>query len=462
MKKQLRFVVMGDTHYVQPEVHQRALNGQPQGVTEFADITRNYWMTQHVLPDTISQISALRPDFVVQTGDIIQGHCDDEPGCIREMTEALELLKGLKAPLFFALGTHDGIPGRPGGQAVERLVYPAIGKALGNETKTGYYTFEKEGSLFIILDYTTFAKGDAQASFMKETFAKAASYEHVFVFAHPPIIPVGRPFFTNYDFAAALLDELSLCPVDAYFCGHTHNQIASLHRSGNHWLTHLKSTVLGFPDEPPISLTDVRPLLPDPLTYEYGWGYLEDSAPGWWVITVEGREVQAEWHVLHQGPVGRLRWSGKGEKAKFVNKPSFASTRASLPPLEAIRSVRLRAAGDSCRTEGAYRILLNDTDVGTLPRLEYFDCRQFAQISPEHWPLLRDVNRIEVTTAAADGMTIGGVLEVETADGWVRSSVSDYYTSASKWDRWGKDPLHFHRVAPGETVDARLRFGDES
>jgi hypothetical protein len=461
MNKQMRFVVMGDTHYVQPEVHRRALNGRPHGVTEVADITRNYWMTQNVLPETISQISRLQPDFIIQTGDIIQGHCDDEEGCLREMREALDLLDGLNAPMFFALGTHDGIPGQPGGQAVEHVVYPSIGKTLGRAVGKGYYSFEKEGSLFIVLDYTTFVRNDGQAHFIKETFQRAGEYEHVFVFGHPPLIPVGRPFFTKFDFVNEVLAQLSNVAVDAYFCGHTHNQISTLHQVGNQWLTHLKSTVLGYPNEAPVSLTDVRPLLPDPDSFEFGWGFLEDSAPGWWLITVDGAEVQADWHVLHQGVVGQLKWR-KGEKAVFTKRPDFTAAFGSpLPKPEEIVSVRLRAAGDNCRAPEAYRVALNGTDIGTLPRLEYFDCRQLMEIPQEHWHLLSDVNLIEVTTGADDLMTIGGiVLEVEKKTGWVRSSVSDYFTCSNRWDRWGKHPLI--SIVPGAVVTIELRFGGEA
>jgi 3',5'-cyclic AMP phosphodiesterase CpdA len=459
MSSPLRFAVMGDTHYVQPESHKEVFNGRPRGVTELADCTRNYWMTQHVLPEVISAIAALKPDFVIQTGDIIQGHCDDAQGGLREMEEALQLLSGVGAPLFFALGTHDGTVGRRGDEPVKELVYPAIGKALGTDPLTkGYYSFEKAGSLFVILDYTTFVTNDEQASFIHDVLSRSGKYEHVFLFSHPPLIPVGRPFFTKFEFVNTVLRELAEYPVDAYFCGHTHNQIASVHKIGNHWIPLLKSSVLGYPDQPPIPLTDVRPLLPDPSSFEYGWGYLEDSAPGWWLITVNGEEVQADWHVLRKGAAGQLRWR-KGEKAVFTKRPDFAQTSGlALPKLEDIRSVRLRAAGDSCRTPDGYRVSLNGTPIGSLPRLEYFDCRQFLEIPAQVWPLLQASNRLSVTTPADDPMTIGGlVLEVETAAGWVRSSVSSYYTCTNKWERWGKSPLT--TISPGETVNVELNFG---
>jgi hypothetical protein len=458
MQNTLRFVVMGDTHYVQPESHKGTFGGQPKGITELVDCTRNLWLTRNVTPEAISAIAALKPDFVIQTGDIMQGHGDDAQCNLREMKEALEMLQGLNAPLFFALGTHDGTVGKREEEPVKELVYPAIGRALGTGPVTkGYYSFEKSGSLFIILDYTTYNNKDEQNEFIRQTLADSGKYEHVFLFAHPPLIPVGRPFFTHFDFVQKVLKEVAEHPVDAYFCGHTHNQVTTLHKVGDHWLPQMKSTVLAYPDQPPVPLTDVRPLLPDPAEFEYGWGYLEDSAPGWWLLTVQGEEVQADWHVLRQGVKGQLRWR-RGEKPVFTKKPEFAATSGlPLPALSDIRSVRLRAAGSNCKTPDAYTVTLNGTPIGPLPRLEYFDCRQLMDIDEKFWPLLKSSNRMTVTTAD-EPMCIGGfVLEVETASGTVRSSVSTYFTSTNRWEQWGKSPLT--PIESGASVEVELTFG---
>jgi len=459
MKKPLRFVVMGDLHYVQEQSHQQALNGKPKGVTEVADITRNLWMTRHVTPRIIEEIARLKPDFVVQTGDIIQGHCDDEASGLREMSEAMELLERLDSPVFFALGTHDGVVGRREEEQVLQYVYPANAKALGTDSVTrGYYTFEKANSLFIVLDYTTFVQGDQQEQFIRKSFAESQKYEHVFLFSHPPLICVGRPFFTHYDFAQTVLRELAEHPVDAYFCGHTHNQISALHRVGEYWLPQLKSSVLGYPDREPVCLSDVRPLLPEPEAFEMGWGYLEDSAPGWWSMTVDGETVQADWHVLGHGVVGQLTWRGRGGKALFSQKPEFGkSSGLPLPKLGDIRSVRLRAAGSNCRTPGAYQVSLNGEEVGTFQQLEYFDSRQYMSIEAKYWHFLGVYNRIEITTGD-EPMCIGGfVLEIETNDGWIRSTVSGYYANTDRWDRWGNAPLA--KIAPHQTVKTELTFG---
>lgn len=460
MDNKLRFVVMGDLHYVQPESHKETLGGRPRGVTEFADVTRNLWMTQNVTLEVISSIAALKPDFIIQTGDIIQGHCDDQESGLREMKEALQLLEGLGAPVFFALGTHDGVVGGKEEQQVLQYVYPAIGKALGTAPVTkGYYTFEKSGSLFIVLDYTTFRKDDEQVAYIRQVFEQSGKYEHVFLFAHPPLVCVGRPFFSHFDFVNTVLQEAANHPIDAYFCGHTHNQIATLHNVGGHWMPQLKSAVLGYPERAPVPLSDVRPILPDSSVCEYGWGYLEDSAPGWWEITVNGKDVQADWHVLRRGVVGQLHWR-RGEKAVFTMKPEFSKTSLiSLPALDNIRSVRLRAAGSNCKAPDGYQVSLHGKVMGTLPRLEYFDSRQFMEIDPEYWPVLSELNELTVTTAE-EPMCIGGfVLEIETEKGCIRSTVSDYYASTDKWDYWGKAPVN--KISPGESVSITLSFGAE-
>ncbi len=144
MNNTLRFVVMGDTHYVQPESHYRALNGHPGGVTEYADITRNYWMTRHVLPKVISGIAALQPDFVIQTGDIMQGHCDEVSGGLREMGEALQMLDGLSAPLYFALGTHDGtVAGTVRNRSCSWCTRPLAGRLEPDRSQKGTIPLKK-------------------------------------------------------------------------------------------------------------------------------------------------------------------------------------------------------------------------------------------------------------------------------------------------------------------------------
>ncbi len=38
-----------------------------------------------------------------------------------------------------------------------------------------------------------------------------------FLFAHPPLIPVGRPYFTKLEFVNTIKEVLAKYPIDAYF-----------------------------------------------------------------------------------------------------------------------------------------------------------------------------------------------------------------------------------------------------
>ena len=458
MSKAIRFAVMGDTHYVRPESHRNVLEHRIQrGPTDLEDVRRHQFMTKEVVPEVIRSIADVEPDFVLHTGDIIQGHHDSEEAGGREAAEAVELLKGLNAPVFLTLGTHDGTPHSV---TVSEHFLPTIGANLGEKHPRTYYSFSTGGSLFVALDYTIFRADSEQARFIAETFSKSKGYDHVFVFAHPPIFPIGRPFFSNLEFSSFLQETLQENRVDAYFCGHTHNQVATIHEIGKSFVPQLKSTILGYPDQPAIPLTDVRPTLVGSSEFQYLWGFLEDSAPSWWIVTVAGELVKAEWHVLGKGVQGVLTL-GVDERPQVIQEPALGeSTILPLPDSRTIRSVRLRVAGSGCRTKELYRVLLNGKEVGYLPTLDYFDCRQFLEIGESSWHLLRESNVLEVSFGS-EPMCVGGfVLEIETQNGdWVRSKPTPYYyANTSRWDDWHTGNLRI--VDHDHPVRATLRFSE--
>jgi hypothetical protein len=442
MTKPLVFAVVGDSHFVRRDSHQSAFAELAQVAGGHNhDLYRYIHFHERIIPQIVAEISRFNPDFVVNTGDIIQGNCDDAATALLEMDEALQRFDKAGAPVFYAVGNHDGHPHK---EPVKQLLYAANSRSLGNPVEHGYYRFAKDRSLFIVLDFTEFKPGDAQEQFLQESLRMGAGYEHVFVFAHPPLIPVIRPFFSKYDFAKAVLCSLAETRVDAYFCGHTHNQIASLHRVGDYWLPQLKSSMIGEPEDAPVRIEDVRRLLPSKEDCEVLWGYMEDTAPGWWIVTVDGGKVTADWHTLsHRDAVaGQLAWEAGG-KAKATIVPEFAAPIThTRPNVSDIKSVRLRAAGNMCNTVGAYNASLNGRDLGSLPRLGAFAIRNFVPVPPEAWPELSDVNRLVVSTADEE-MCIGGfVLEIETADGWVYSEPSEFYTNSHRWDEWNAQGIY--------------------
>jgi Icc-related predicted phosphoesterase len=455
MSHQIRFAVIGDTHYVHPDSHAESLKNNTYGDAD--DIYRYIQVNRDVLPRILDTIAHLKPDFIVHTGDVVQGNCDHVEAALLEMEEALKLFESIGVPVFYAVGNHDGVPHQ---ESVSGVLYSVIGKALGKPVDRGYYSFIRGNSLFVVLDFTSFHKGGDQATFIKKVLGESAAYDHVFIFAHPPLVPVARPFFSNYDFAETVLEAAARNRVDAYFCGHTHNQVTSLHKVGDYWLPQMKSSPIGDPDERPVPITEVRPLLPNPVNAQFCWGFLEDTAPGWWIVTVDGDRVAADWHVLHHGVVGQMAWR-KGEKPQVVRQPSFVFRQPEgLPQSNRIKSVRLRAAGVSCRAENAYRVYLNDSFVGYLPRLEAFSCRKFLSLDPSMWSSLRDRNLLRVTTAV-ESMCIGGfVLEIETDEGWICSSVSPFFTNTNRWDQWDMPCLR--HISGKEDIELELVFLEDA
>lgn len=432
-----RFAVIGDTHFVRPQSHQKALSGQGAGLTELADLKRNQWFSEQVLPTVLADIAAAKPDFIIHTGDIIPGHCDSDEAYMAEMKMALERLDTIGAPLVFSTGSHDGVLGRPGDTALRQVLYPRIADFIGQPVEQSYYVFERHRCLFIALDFLNW--DDQQRDFLETNLQRRSQYERVFLFCHAPFMPIARPFFTNMDFAREVAALLESYGADAYFCGHTHNHTATLHMLGEHVVAQLKSTPLGYPydrqapvtmepgGEPAVLLSDVRPLLPEPPLTHMGWGFLEDSVSGWWLVTVQDGGVTMQWQVPDSGTWGVL-YLPPADQPKFLQKPAVPTTVATLPNLSHIRQVRIRLAGSGNPTATIRKATLNGVDIPVPPPLVYFDSRQFIELPPESWPLLKSQNQLSLWTEGE--VTVGGcVIEVLHAEGITRSRVSGYATN---------------------------------
>jgi hypothetical protein len=418
-------------------------------------------MNREVLPTLIQSIKEFSPSFIMHTGDLIHGTADDE-GSMTEMREALALMDSFGTPVYYAVGNHDGLPGRPGGAAVTEVLLPALAKRLGRQTmEQSYYQVQMGASLLLVLDFTTYVPGGEQEAFLEACLRQKSSVvEHVFLFGHPPLVPVIRPFFTDFRYASSVLQTLERYAVDAYFCGHTHNQIATLHRVGGRWLPQFKSSTVAMPEEQAVHVTDVRPLLPPADRFEYGWGYLEGSAPSWWMVYVDGPVVRVDWHVLGRGIFGTVTWSG-AEKAQFSSVSDLSpKTAGVLPVITDIRSMRLRVTGVQVSGEsagaGMYEVYLNGNFIGCLPRLGAFTCREWIEVEPHYWRTIGSDNELRITTGE-ESMCMGGfVLEVETESGWVRSGVSSFFANTTQWNYWRVEPLQI--IQPGEDIQVQLMF----
>jgi 3',5'-cyclic AMP phosphodiesterase CpdA len=92
-----------------------------------------------VYDEIIGEIELLKPDFVMNVGDMIEGYTDDYAKIEAEWDEYLDLLKQLSCPIHLTPGNHDIRDDR------SREIYR---KRIGDN----FYSFDYSGLHFIILD----------------------------------------------------------------------------------------------------------------------------------------------------------------------------------------------------------------------------------------------------------------------------------------------------------------------
>lgn len=108
---------------------------------------------------------------------------------------------------------------------------------------------------------------------------------------------MGTPFFDTPAFATGIEQLCRRYRVDAYFCGHTHNQSVSFHRmekDGSGFLQ-LTGSAVGYPEMPTTGLDTYHRIADygDGADNQYLWGILEDSAPGFFMVEVDGEKTRS-------------------------------------------------------------------------------------------------------------------------------------------------------------------------
>jgi hypothetical protein len=273
------------------------------------------------------------------------------------------------------------------------------------------------------------------------------------VFAHQPLFPVARISFSDPPFAHALREALAGCAVDAYFCGHTHNQALAFHPDyGQAGVLQVKTAAVGVPDSQPLPLEQTRTLLlPDRARYVSG--FLEDTMPSWFLVEVEAEAVTLTWRRIGHGVESVLRWDQPAD-ATWQQPPEPRPLPAvSDADLAQIRSARLHMAFHGSKQPGK-TVLLNGTPVGEAPPGDSFAPRNFVKLRPEHLPLLRRENHIELQNEPAEPLCWGGVyLEAETIEGRrLRSTCGERVFVTGAWDDEDELGRAVERRRPGESL----------
>ncbi len=142
-KKEYSFAAIGDFHYARRKHYPKNLPGE-------CKVIIYQWVVKHVLKPMLSEIKTSCPDFIVQTGDFIEGMIKDQGKAREQLKEALGLLSLVKVPVYISIGGHDKhtIPRK----ACNDVMLPFLSQQLNRNVKNYYFSFDYKGDKFIFLD----------------------------------------------------------------------------------------------------------------------------------------------------------------------------------------------------------------------------------------------------------------------------------------------------------------------
>ncbi len=437
----LRIAVIGDLHVIDAAAHGLCVGAAPMPVqaATASDRDRYHCFTERLLPALMAEVAAAKPDLVLHTGDLAEtGY--REPAGSRELAAGLRALQSIGAPVLLCRGNHDG-----------DTAWPDI---CGPHARPRW---DGPGLHILTLDYPAFAPVDALARLERDLAATVVAASRtgarVVLAAHAPAYTAARPFFTDPTYAQALRHIAARHPIDALFCGHTHNQAWSLHAlpGGRRWLQ-VKVAAVGFPGVPPVPLASARAI---DTQSRLLWGFLEDTAPGWNELIIDGPWATLRWHALGGAVPAEARWRQGGE-VDLVRAPDQTPPwREALPPDRAITAARLHVAGYG-GGEGR-PVTVNGRGAGTLPRLASFAPRCTVPVPPD---AVGHALQIEIATEPEDRLLVGALaLAVTLDDGTTaRTAVEPrLHATCDDWARWA-DP-RLQRVPAGRPITAALAFG---
>ena len=423
---------MGDAHFVRRE--NVATQSDDRPACFCYDTERYAGMSETVLPQLVAEIAEADVDFIVQLGDFEQGHRDPELAK-GDFTAGLRLFESA-APTHVARGGHD-YPDT----AFESIIVPHNAERVGQALQTPYYSFEHGNSLFVVLDLVPRAS-EEQWPWLERELARGEGFEHVFVLGHEPAFSVGRPFFTSLHKAARMSRLFAQYQIDCYLCGHTHNQSIVARRVGKRLLLQAMSCAVGDAQRDPIPLDEVRTWLVPRGEAAYCWpGYVENSAPGWVLIEVDGGAASMEWRRVGDGPHVRLNWRRGQTPTETFRRPFPPRRRLSVAELGRISRAWLCLCVDRS-DDRPKTVTLNRAPIAEFPSMvQHYHHR--TEIPADAVRLLALSNELRIVADADDRFCVSSVqLSAQLDSGeTVRSSLAPYmYATTDEFNAW-QQPL---------------------
>ncbi len=327
---ELRFAVFGDVHYQIPD----------------------YTVADYFVEPAARELAMLnpRPSFLLQTGDFF--HAGSNTDWEAEAARAFQHFSStIGIPFYIAIGNHDRR------SAYEKNALPIFSKHLRRTLTASDYSFDRGNCHFLILDCMQ-RDFTEQLSWAEEDLKTAVAnpkIEHIFAAGHYPLWIVARSGFTNQAYTKPFAELLARYGADAYFCGHTHNNSVTVRLVGGKPLTQIMGCAVveegrlfqlapflkhirPAPTNPYrpglLPLDESRHIFIPPDELKFYWGYQEGSTSSYNLVTVRGRKVTVDWHVLGSGILRSYEWTKPGQ---LVNTREPAST-----PVGEVRDEDLR------------------------------------------------------------------------------------------------------------------------
>lgn len=424
-----RFAILGDTHVTRPEWHPNLKERGPAGQHDVDKYVAN--VEQYLRP-VLRAIASSGAQFLVHSGDLVEG--TGVPASFREeeMRYALEVMSAAQIPCVFARGNHDAK------NPFAAVVRPANASTLGMTLDSDNFWFDAGNARFVFVDWQSVKPGEPSARWLEETLQAARARPHVFVVAHSPVWNIGRPFMRDLGLAQTLPSLAGRFGIDALICGHTHNQAITLHRTEGRPLLQVMTTAIGWGEQRFLPLDQVKTWLPPRDSLNWNWpGYLENSAPGWCLVEVEGPQATLRWRDFANEDHVVIRWRKRGAVKEIARRKTPVPARPTADDLRRARRgwlcLSLFAAG-----QAAKEVRLGDMVLGEFPAtVPHYHHR--TELSPQALRQLSLTNRVRIAAPDEDAFCVGSLmLEVELADGRVvrTQPVPQIYSTAEKFDSW--------------------------
>lgn len=135
--------------------------------------------TKGVFEKVMKEAVKLKPDFIINVGDIIEGYNDNEKAINREWDEVLPMFTKTGIPYYLVPGNHD-------------IWSDLSEKIYTKRCAKPYYSFNYKGSHFIILDTSRVSEtkpedmSKEQVEWLIQDLEENKDKKHKFVFYHKP------------------------------------------------------------------------------------------------------------------------------------------------------------------------------------------------------------------------------------------------------------------------------------